>query len=559
MASPLPLKNPSEPSWYPSLMELIPDIVYVVDPDGTFSYVNEAIRILGYEPEELIGKHFNELIHDEDITRVSRNHVLPSFVGKKTGDTNAPKLFDERRTGARSTNRLEVRLKTNRKTNNVSFQCLYAQVNSSGYYQKREKKPSFMGTIGVIQDVTERKNAEVQFKHLEAQLYQAQKMEVLGQLAGGIAHDFNNMLSGITGYAEIIRRENQDETGDIKDKRLARHIETVINASKRASELSRKLLAFSRQGKYKIEAVDVHQSIKESVSLLERTIDRRVRIVKKLDASHSFIMGDYAQVQNAILNLAMNARDAMPQGGTLTISTFLDEIEEHKGPIQTRSSRLTPGTYVVVEVKDTGMGMDREVQKKIFDPFFTTKPEGKGTGLGLASVLSTMKNHLGEIFVRSNPGKGTSFRLYFPAQNVPLSIPGKQSPESVHQRGQGNILVVDDEKMVRDLLMHMLCEVGYSVVTCENGLQARDYFSAHREAIDLVMLDVNMPVMNGVDCLRELRAIDPQVRTIVMTGYAVSEDTKKILTTGVSGFLQKPFEYRLLIKMIKEIITSSSK
>ncbi|MFW5775021.1 MAG: hybrid sensor histidine kinase/response regulator, partial [Chitinivibrionales bacterium] len=431
-------------------------------------------------------------------------------------------------------------------------------VNASGYYRAHNDHTSFLGTIGVIQDVTDCKKSEVQFKHLEAQLYQAQKMEVLGQLAGGIAHDFNNMLSGITGYAEIILRENKGRNGEFKDKRLAKHIQTVINASKRASELSGKLLAFSRQGKYAIKSVDMHHAINESVSLLERTIDRRVSIIRRLEAAPSLIMGDHAQVQNAIMNLAMNARDAMPDGGRLTISTRIEEIDEITQGAPLQSRRLTPGRYVVVQVEDTGMGIAKEHMEHIFEPFFTTKPEGKGTGLGLASVFSTMKNHLGEIFVQSSPQKGTTLTLYFPAQNDSGHMTGEPMVENGNNAGKGNILVVDDEKMVRDLLQHMLLELGYSVVSCENGLQARDYYAAHRENIDLVMLDVNMPVMNGIDCLRELRAIDSRVRTIVMTGYAVSDDTRKVLTSGVSGFLQKPFEYRILSRMVNQIITAAA-
>ncbi|MFP4418013.1 MAG: hybrid sensor histidine kinase/response regulator [Chitinivibrionales bacterium] len=553
----LPTPNSGAPEWYSSVMELLPNIVYQVDQDGKFTYVNDAVRILGYKPEQLIGKHFSELIHDEDYQRVSRNHVLPAFAGKMTGESNAPKLFDERRSGLRGTTGLEIRLKTNARQTRGADQCLHVQVNASGYYENIAEAPSFLGTIGVIQDVTVQRKTEARFKQLEAQLNQAQKTEVLGQLAGGIAHDFNNMLSGISGYAEIISRDNRDEKGNLKDKRLALYIQTVINASKRAAELSSKLLAFSRQGKYEIKTVDLHHVISESVLLLERTIDRGIEITKQLIAPHCLITGDPAQIQSAILNLAMNARDAMSKGGKITLSTRVEQISEQNNETDEPFQRLTPGKYVVMEIKDTGIGMDKKLQEHIFKPFFTTKPEGKGTGLGLASVQSTMKNHLGEISVKSAPGEGTAFTLYFPAASAPATISAEPLRDQEARAKKGNILVIDDESIIRDLLLHMLSDVGYTVIACENGLQARDYFAAHQENIDLIILDINMPVMNGIDCLEEMRSIDPRVRTIIMTGHAVSDETKKRVNGNNACFLRKPFDFNQIAKMVDEILTRS--
>jgi len=421
--------------------------------------------MLGYTPGELLGKHFKVIIHPEDYPNVARDQVLPRYQGLITGDARSPKLFDERRSGKRMTTNLEVWLMTKGGGQNSSHVGIISAVNASGHYSHGGDDREFLGTIGVIRDITERKRAEEEYRRLQEQLSQAQKMEAIGRLAGGVAHDFNNMLSGIMGYAEVIKRRNRDTDGRPRDTEMERFVDVIIKATERASNMTEKLLAFSRQGKYQQVPVNMHDAIKEVKNLLEHTLDKRIEIRERLNAQRSVVMGDPTQLQNVVLNLAMNARDAMPVGGVLAFETREMDIDEQF--VESLSFRMTAGKYLLIQVSDTGVGMDEQTKHRLFEPFFTTKPVGEGVGLGLSSVYGTIKSHHGAILVDTIVGTGTTFKIYLPLSD---ELPRKATEEKeVIEKGNGHILVVDDEDIVRTILTQLLGELGYTVTTCAHG------------------------------------------------------------------------------------------
>jgi PAS domain S-box-containing protein len=536
---------------YVTLVRLLPDIVFVIDEAGNFTFINESVGVLGYTAEELIGKHFSILIHPDDFLKVNRDAILPAFRGTVTGPLRAPKLFDERRSGTRKTANLEVRLiaRLGSRADRERV-VIISSVNASGLYNQRSSAKEFSGTIGVMRDITERRQAEEEREHLEHQLNHARKMEAIGQLAGGIAHDFNNMLSGITGYAEVIRQRNRTKEGQSIDTALESNIEIILKAAERAGDLTMKLLAFSRQGKYQVIPVDIHERIAEVVALLSPTIDRRIRITTILEAVPSRVMGDPTQLENAILNMAMNACDAMPEGGVLTLSTSVVMLDEQIA--RTRGYHMETGRYVLLIVNDTGIGMSEPMLQRIFEPFFTTKPIGKGTGLGLASVYGTVKSHHGAIDVESQVGAGTTFKVYLPVCKGGAGPSAE--PEKDLAKGSGNILVVDDEEIVRNILARMLEEVGYVVATCNNGGEAVAYYREHGDETDLIILDMNMPVMSGSDCFYELKKINPDVKVVISTGYTVQTEAHKLISESAVGLIQKPFKFATLADEIHRIM-----
>jgi PAS domain S-box-containing protein len=536
---------------YVTLVRLLPDIVFVVDSNGIFTFINESVGALGYTPEDLIGKHYKILIHPDDYAGVSRATVLTGYLGKATGPLRAPKLFDERRSGSRRTTNLEVRIIAKNGPRAARERVvIITSVNASGLYNQHDHTREFSGTLGIMRDITERKQAEEERMRLENQLNHSRKMEAIGQLAGGIAHDFNNMLSGITGYAEVIKQHNLRKDGTAIDPQLDANISVILRAADRAGDLTMKLLAFSRQGKYQVIAVDLHIIIKEVLDLLAPTIDRRIVIEKRFDAQPSLTMGDPTQLENAVLNLAMNACDAMPAGGTLTFQTSTVALDESF--VRMRGYHMDPGQYLLLVVSDSGVGMSASMLQRLFEPFFSTKEPGKGTGLGLASVYGTVKSHQGAIDVESGVGEGTTFRVYLPLfRGEPRTIP---QPTGDIEKGSGCIMVVDDEEIVRTILGKMLEELGYTVITCNNGGEAVSTYSKQWREISLVVLDMNMPIMSGTDCFYALQKINPSVKIVISTGYTVQTEAQKLISESTVGLIQKPFKFANLAREIKRIL-----
>ncbi|MBD3240234.1 MAG: PAS domain S-box protein [Chitinivibrionales bacterium] len=416
---------------------------------------------------------------------------------------------------------------------------------SARIYPVHDEHWQVIRLAGVAVDVTEQHRAAEERAVMEEQLRQAQKMDAVGQLAGGIAHDFNNQLAGIMGFAELLR----DELGT--DSRLASYVDYVLLGSRRAAELTAKLLAFARKGKYQTVPVNVHKVIAEVVSLLEHSIDKRIKIMQTLSASPPIAMGDPTQIQNAILNLGLNARDAMPDGGTLSIDTAVVGLDAHA--CRNLPFDLDPGPFIRISVKDTGIGIPPGVKERMFEPFFTTKTEGKGTGMGLPSVYGAVRNHRGAVTVESEEGKGTDFSVFLPVAGAE----GESSVGADHGAVYGNatVMVVDDEETFRDMAVATLTSLGYKTVTCPDGAAAIEYYRHAWRDIDLVMLDMVMPELDGQQTYEKLREINADVRVLLCSGYSVDGRAQHLLRNGARGFIEKPFRKAELSRKLSDALS----
>ncbi len=404
------------------------------------------------------------------------------------------------------------------------------------------------GIVEHVKDITARKRAEEKLRETEELLHQSRKMDAIGQLAGGVAHDFNNQLTGIVGFADLLRRELDDKP------MLAHFCDNILLTAKRAADLTAQLLAFARKGKYLSVEVDLHRLIFEVVSILKHCIDKRIAIKQMLNAGISTTIGDPSQLHNAILNLALNARDAMPDGGEMVFAT--DVVELDKAYCASKPYAISPGCFIRLCVTDTGIGMDESLQKKIFEPFFTTKEQGKGSGMGLAAVYGTMKNHHGAISVYSEPDHGSSFKLYLPV----LDPEGRETTTAIDQNSKPvrqplSILLVDDKDIICNVGCMMLEKLGHTVTLCTNGKEAVDLYKQKRHAIDLVILDMVMPVMNGHDAFQAMKKIDPNVKALLSSGYSLNGEAQKILDQGVMGFVQKPFNLKDLEDALDRVMS----
>lgn len=380
-------------------------------------------------------------------------------------------------------------------------------------------------------------------------------MEAIGRLAGGIAHDFNNILTVILGNVEFGLESSPFESSVNQD---LQHIE---KAALQARELTGHLLTFSRNHEHKPKVVNLNEIITEQMKLLERCISEDIQITTRLDSRLNTIWGDPVQIQQILMNLAVNARDAMPKGGKLTISTqnfsaddnFRTEQAQVYGQNEIREDTEN---YVEITIADTGLGIERKNQAHIFEPFFTTKEVGKGTGLGLAVVYGIVKQHLGSIQIESKIKKGTSFRIYFPAMSkLEVAKPYESSPKSV-EGGQETILVVEDEDAVRNICRRILKPLGYKVITAQNGKEALSLFKNGHEKVDLVIMDVVMPEMSGPDTFKKLSVIQPDLPTIFVTGYDIHDEMLEIKNFQAESLsvLQKPYTQETLCFKIREVL-----
>ena len=380
-------------------------------------------------------------------------------------------------------------------------------------------------------DITERKQAEQATAVLKDQLHQSQKMEAIGQLAGGIAHDFNNLLMAIIGNADLLESSLPSKSTE------AEYTQDILKASSRAADLTKQLLAFSRKGRIQKIPVDVHSIITEVAGLLDRSIDKNIEIVNVLEASSANVIGDPTQLLSSLLNLAVNGRDAMPEGGKLTFSTKTLLLDE--ALCQEYGEGLVPGKYIKIAVTDTGSGMDDEIQKRIFEPFFTTKIQGKGTGLGLASTYGCVIEHQGTINIDSEIGHGSTFNILLPLalETATETATDQQAPIM----GRGHILVIDDEETVLQSTKNTLSHLGYKATCFNNGQEAVQFFSLHHAEVDLVILDLIMPNMNGEAVFGFLKDIDPAVRIIIASGFTQTSVADSLAEKGVLDFLNKPY------------------
>jgi PAS domain S-box-containing protein len=378
-------------------------------------------------------------------------------------------------------------------------------------------------------DVTEERRDQEERRKLTIQLQQAQKMEAIGTLAGGIAHDFNNLLMAIQGNVSLMQFDL--EPGH-KHGRVLANIEKLVRSG---AELTSKLLGYARRGRYETRSLTLNELVRETSETFNR-MRKDITIHFDLDPGIQAIIADRGQIEQVLLNLFVNAADAMPTGGRLVLST---RNVDH-GEIPYRGYAIKEGRYVRLTVTDTGSGMEPAVMARIFEPFFTTKQMGHGTGLGLASAYGIVKGHNGYIDVTSEVGKGTTFYLYFPATDrVAAEEPGPASPQA--QRGAGTILLVDDEEVVLAVTAEMIERLGYTVIMAGSGPEAIEKYRRHRESIRMVILDMVMPEMSGGEVFDELRRIDPEVKVLLASGFSLQGQARTIMQRGCSGFIQKPF------------------
>ena len=392
-------------------------------------------------------------------------------------------------------------------------------------------------------DLTPIRAAEAEKNELVSQLNQAQKMDVIGQLAGGIAHDFNNMLGAILNSGELLSKYLPEHP------KAQKYHNLIVQSAKRAADLTGKLLAFSRTSSKASATVDIHTIINETITILKNTIDRRIKIKSDLKAIPSLIEGDASQLQSALLNLGINSSQAIMSGGTLEFSSSLIEVDSTF--CEQSIFDLRPGCYLEIKVSDNGCGIPDENRDKIFDPFFTTKEQGEGTGLGLSAVYRTIKQHAGSIRVSSELNVGTTFDILLPLANKKVTA---EAQTQALINGEGTILVVDDEENMRVTASAILEDLGYTVIQAKNGKEAVSIFKTCDTSIDLVLLDMMMPVMNGKDCFNALLQLNPQVRVLVSSGFIVEKDLMEMQKRGLKGFIRKPYLREPLSQIIHEAL-----
>ncbi len=490
-------------------MEHLSDATYWMNEAASIIYANEAAsRLVGFSIDELHEMKVYDLNVDLDMTRWPAIWALLKAEGRRT--------FEARH-----------RCKDGRVLD-VEITAHFLELDGKEY------------SCAFVRDIGER-------KLLEQRLRYAEKMEAIGRLAGGVAHDFNNQLAGILGYAEVLRLKigDQHEALELVDK--LSHVVRV------AADLTSQLLAFSRRGKFLVEAVDLHALLNEVVSMLSRSIDKRVSVVSALSAERAWVLGDPSQLENIFLNLGLNARDAMPKGGEITLTTKNVTFRTDTDP--DRPADLGPGNYIAISIRDTGIGMDRKTQERIFEPFFTTKEHLGGTGLGLAAAYGTVRNHKGAIVVDSEPGCGSCFTLYLPvARPSDRAAAQRESGEPMGQRLSGHVLLVEDEPDLRAVCGQLLEALGCSVTLAADGKCGLEVFREHHESIDLVLLDMVLPEMSGTETFRAMKDVDPDVQVLVMSGYSLDGEAQHLIDSGARGFLQKPFTLAALAGGIRSVL-----
>lgn len=409
--------------------------------------------------------------------------------------------------------------------------------------------PSVQRALRELEERAERKRAEEALRQSEKQFRQSQKMEAVGRLAGGIAHDFNNLLTVIMGYSQVLLTELGPQHP------LRGKIEETLKAGERAATLIRQLLTFSSKQSLDPKVLSLNTAVTSLESLLRRLIGENIQLVSQLDPTNGRLRADQAQLEQILVNLVVNARDAMPKGGTLTIETA--QVELTRSPVY-HLTPLPPGPYVRLAVSDTGCGMDRKTQSHIFEPFFTTKGEGKGSGLGLSTVFGIVTQCGGAIDVTSRVGHGTRFDLYFPSIESDILTTAPTQPLGQPQRGTETILLVEDEPSVRTLVRDELRKLGYRVVEAKNGVEACLLATQQAGSLQLLLTDVVMPGMGGRELAQHLSVIKPDLRTLFISGYMDDIGIMAGQEEGTSSFLQKPFTPEVLARAVRNLLDAST-
>jgi len=492
---------------YRTLFEKSIDGVFSVLRHGEITDANPSFcELFGYTGEELIGKDIRDLYVDAaDRLRFQKELEKKGFV-----KDYAVKL---------------------QKRDGTEMDCL---LTSSVHFGN---DGSIAGYRGIIRDVTDQ-------KRLQRELLQAQKMESIGTLAGGIAHDFNNLLTVVLGFSELLLIDKDEQDPAYAD------LQRITRAAWSGADLVKRILAFSRKAEFNTRPLNLNHEIEQVKQLLTRTIPKMIEVELVLSNGLPTVLADPTQVEQVLMNVAVNAGDAMPDGGILTFETTHVTLHEEYCGLHAGAK---PGDYVMLSVSDTGHGMDHETLDHIFEPFYTIKEAGKGTGLGLAMVYGIVKQHGGYIVGYSEPGMGTTFKIYLPV--IPTeTMPETRTEKLILSRGTETVLLVDDEDMVRDLGKRILERSGYTVLTAANGKDALNLYGKQRGEISLVILDLIMPEMRGRQCLEELLKIHPQVRVLIATGFSAVGETKKTIESGAIGFVGKPYDMSQMLQAVRQAL-----
>ncbi|MGH9369748.1 MAG: response regulator [Thermoanaerobaculia bacterium] len=499
---------------YRSIVETTNEWIWESDLEGRLTYSNAAVqRLVGHRPEELVGQKGIEFLHPEDAKNVAS--VVERAIAEKSGWTGWVHRWRHKDGSYRS-----------------------VESNAATVFGENGE---FQGFRGATRDITER-------LQIEAQLRQAQKMEAIGTLAGGVAHDFNNILTTILGYADLVREQLQT------DHPLHEDVQEIQKAAERASALTRQLLAFSRKQMLTPVVLDLNTIVSDLERMLRRLIGEDIDLASVLDPQLGRVKADPTQIEQVILNLCVNARDAMPQGGKLTIETSNLDLDDS---YVRRHGYAMSGPHVFLAISDNGTGMDEETRSHIFEPFFTTKGAGKGTGLGLSTVYGIVKQSRGHIEVYSEPGHGTTFKVYLPRvfeDRVPVTPTTEETPA----HGSETILLVEDEAPVRALTRRFLEALGYRVLETSGPEEAVRLAKTHPEPLHLMVTDAVMPGKSGPELARLMSSVRPEMKVLFISGYTNDAIVRQGLLKANEAFLQKPFRSDTLARKVRSILDGKS-
>ena len=535
---------------YRRIFENIQDVYYEASLDGILLELSPSVEsVSGYKRGELLGTPIERLYADSGerekfieaiwgAGKVSNYEIAFYNKDAEIGYCSITAIIKKDEHGQPEKIVGSLHVITDKKKADMELQRYQSQLEELVKDRTRDLQATYQQLLA---EVEKGKQKEAEKRKLEERFKQMERLEGIGTLAGGVAHDFNNLLMGIQGNVSLML-VGLDEAHPNYEK--LRSIESCVSAG---SELTRQLLGFARGGKYLVKPVNLNQVIQNTARMFGRT-RKEISMVEKIDPDVWTVMADQGQIEQVLLNIYINAWQAMPDGGHIYVETRNKELDAGSA----KNFDVEPGRYVRISVADTGVGMDEATQKRIFEPFFTTKEIGRGTGLGLASVYGIVTNHGGAVDFVSRLGQGTTFYLYLPACDVDVA---ETTPAAAaYPRGSETILLVDDEAVVLDVNKPMLEELGYKVLTARSGRAAVEIFEKEQAGIDMVVLDLIMPGMSGGEVFARIRAIRPDIKVLLSSGYSLSGESEELLERGCAGFIQKPFNLDQFASKIEEIL-----